>query len=254
MKKTVILLSISSLIVLGCDVPHAIQTEDPSALVALLSNPHQETRAPAAAAMRQLIAADPNSRTNDHGHKYWKKRAESVTPGMKHSDVMRLLPAHDHTLSAEQLLRSGSGTGQSHTATWRLDHYWTVTIYYRNPDTVIKYPKLQNKAMRIWVKPPVNFTGTWVTWYVNGQKSHEIGYKNGKYHGTFIAFYDNGRNSYQQHYRNGVCSGSDSGWYPDGSKMYHGNYADGKQTGTWTHWNPDGSVKTAEPTDPPDRE
>ena len=254
MKKTVIVLSISSLVMFGCDVPHAIQAEDPSALVALLSSPDKETRATAAAAMRRLIATDPNSKTNDHGEKYWRKRVESVSPGMKHSDVMRLLPPYDHTLSAERLLWSGPASGDSHVATWRLDHYWTVTIQYRNPDTVIERPELRNEAMRIWVKPPVDFTGTWVTWYVNGRKSHEIEYKNGTYNGAFIAFYHNGRQSYEQHYRNGVCSGSDSGWYPDGSKMYHGNYADGKQTGTWTRWNPDGSVKTAEPTDPPDRE
>ncbi len=145
------------------------------------------------------------------------------------------------------------GSGDSHVSTWRLDQYWTVTIQYRNPDTVIERPKLHNGAMRIWVKPPVDFTGFWVTWYVNGRKSHEIEYKNGKYHGKFIAFYDNGRKCVQQHYRNGVCSGADSGWYPDGSKAYHGNHADGKQTGTWTHWDRDGNVKTAKSMDAPDK-
>jgi hypothetical protein len=253
MKETIIAFLISSIIVCGCNVLHAVKTQDSSELVALLSNPHQETRDAAAATLRELIATDPRSRTNDHGYEYWQKRAESVKPGMKHSDVMRLLPAYDHTLSVEQLIYSGAGTGQSHTAIWRLDHYWTVTIYYRNPDTVITRPRIRNKAMRIWVKPPANFTGTWVTWYVNGQKSHEIEYKNGKYHGTFITFYDNGQKCVQQHYRNGICSGSDSGWYSDGMKMYHGNYEDDKQTGTWTYWNPDGGVKTIEQRDEVDK-
>jgi len=223
-----------------------IEYKDPLELVALLSNPNEETRAVAAAAMRQIIAADLGAKTVDHGEEYWKKRVESVTTGMKHSEVLRLLPAYDTTLSAEQLLWSGVGSGQTHIAMWRLDHYWTVTILYRNPDTVIKCPKLQNEAMRFWVEPPVNFTGTWVTWHVNGQKSHEIEYNNGKYHGLFGAFYDNGQKCYQQHFKDGVCSGSDSGWYPDGSKMYHGNYTDGKQTGTWTHWDDDGNVSTVE--------
>lgn len=253
MKRIVIAFFVMLLSLLGCNAKHAVETEDASGFVAALSSPSNETRAGAAASLRRLLTADPNSRTNDHGEKYWKQRVASVIPGMKHSAVMKLLPAYDQALSAEQLLWSGPGSGDSHIATWRLDHYWTVTIQYRNPDTVIEHPKLQNEAMRVWVIPPEDFNGTWVTWYVNGRKSHSIEYKNGKYHGAFIAFYDNGNKCYQQHYRNGVCSGSDSGWYPDGSKMYHGNYTDGKQTGTWTHWKADGSVKTAEPKDELDK-
>lgn len=230
----------------SCRSPSVVQAEDPAALVALFRHPDNETRATAAAAMRGLIVTNPSLRTNDQGEKYWKKRVESVTPGMKHSDVMRLLPPYDRTLSADRLLWSGPGSGDSHIATWRLDHYWSVTIQYRNPDSVIERPKLQNKAMRIWVEPPGDLTGTWVTWYVNGLKSHRIEYKNGKYHGAFIAFYDDEQKCYEQHYSNGVCSGSDSGWYPDGNKMYHGNYTNGKQTGTWTHWDRDGSVRNVE--------
>lgn len=249
MKKISIATCILFLILFApclCDDELTVESKDPLELVALLSDPNGETRATAAAAMRQLIAADPGVKTNDHGEEYWKKRVESVKAGMKHSDVLSLLPPYDTTLSAERLLWSGVGSGDSHIATWRLDHYWTVTIQYRNPDTVIERPKLQNSAMRFWVEPPADFTGTWVTWHVNGQKSHEIEYKNGKYHGSFSAFYDNGRKRYQQHYRDGVCSGSASGWYPDGSKKYQGNYTDGKQTGTWTHWNEDGSVSTVD--------
>ena len=157
----------------------------------------------------------------------------------KHSEVLELLPVYEQMIS-------GEGSGDSHVLRWRLDHYWIVTVQYRNPDTVIERPKLESEAMHTWVKPPENFTGKWVTWYVNGHKSHEIEYKDGKYHGTFIAFYDNGQMRCRQYYNNGICSGTDTGWYPDGSVMYQGTYTNNKQTGIWIHWKPDGSVNTRE--------
>ncbi|MFC1499299.1 toxin-antitoxin system YwqK family antitoxin [Verrucomicrobiota bacterium] len=246
MKKIVITLSVSFLVVLGCNVPHATKTKDPFAFVTLLGNPDKEIRATAAASIRRLIAVDPSLKTNDHGEEYWKKRIDAVKSGMKHSDVMRLLPPYDNTLSAEQLLWSGMGSGDSHFATWRLDHYWTIRITYRNPDTVIGRPSLQNEAMHIRVMPPEDFTGTWVMWYVNGQERYRIEHTNGKYHGLLIVFYDNGRKSYQQHYKNGLASGSGAGWHPDGSKMYKINYTNGKPTGTWTHWDRDGKVRNVE--------
>jgi len=228
----------------GCNSPCTDQTKEPTTLVELLSNPDQNIRAEAAATLRRLIGTNSSLKTNNHGEKYWKKRVESVTPGMRHSDVIKILPAYNKTLSADRLLWSGSGSGDSHIGRWRLDHYWIVMIQYRNPDRVIETPKLQNKAMRVWVKPPKGFSGTWITWYINGFKDHVIEYKNDKYNGAFIVFYDNGHKSYQQHYKAGVCSGPSLGWYTDGRKMYNGNYINNKQTGTWTHWFPDGRLRS----------
>lgn len=221
----------------NCGLP--VESKHSLELVALLSDPDGETRAAAAAELRQLIAANPEAKTNNHGEEYWKKQLESVTAGTKYSEVIKSLPAYGKE-------RSEDWSGRSGNARWRLDHYWTVTIHYRNPDTVIKRPTLENKAMRIWVDAAADFTGTWVTWHVNGQKSHEIEYKNGKFHGSFFVFYDNGQKFHQQYYINGVCSGSASVWYPDGSKKCQGNYTHGKKTGTWIYWNEDGSVDTVE--------
>lgn len=208
-------------------------------LVALLSNPDGETRAAAAAELRQLIAANPDAKTNDHGEEYWKRFFKSVTAGTKYSDFKKLLPDSAHALMDNH-------SGWSGTATWRLDHYWIVSISYRDPDEVCVRPKLRSQAMSVWVEPPSNFTGTWVTWYVNGQKSHEIEYKNGKPHGSSIAYYDNGQKCYQHHFRDGAESGPALGWHSDGSKAYTGTYTDGKRTGKWIFWNEDGSVDTVE--------
>jgi hypothetical protein len=157
---------------------------------------------------------------------------------MKHDEVLRILPPVDENIS-------GNGSGQSHNLQWRLDDYWTVTVYYNNPDLVHEMgPTLNRRARAVWMKPPDDFSGKWTTWHVNGQKANEIDYEDGKYHGTFIAYYDNGRMTYEQHYVNGICSGADRGWYADGAKSYEGQYVDGKQDGTWTHWNQDGRLQT----------
>lgn len=205
MRNTIIFLLILAFITLsGCNTTCKVQTENPLVLVASLSNQNSVSRAKAAKELRQLIADDPSLKTNDHGKDYWMKLAESVKPGMKHSEVIKILPPYRSEMSS---LSSGS----CHIRIWRLDHYWVVTVYYNRLDKVTVTPKLKNKTMYAWVKPPKNFTGTWETWYVNGQKRHKIEYENGKYNGDFIIFNDKGHKRCQQHYKAGVCSGSDSG-------------------------------------------
>ena len=220
--------------------------EAASRRVAALSDASNEVRAAAAASLRQLLAANPSAKTNDHGQEHWERQAAKVKPGMKHAEVVTLLPPYDKTLSQERLLWSGAGTGDSHIGVWRLDHYWFVTVQYRNPDTVIEQPSLHNIAMHIWVKPPDTFTGAWVTWHVNGQKWREVEYKEGKYRGCLTVYHDNGQKSYEQHYVNGVCSGAHTGWNRSGRKSYEGQYAEGKREGTWTHWYEDGRVRSRE--------
>ncbi len=261
---SIILAATVTLVWLGCtaarrqrDSAAAVKTEPgPSGavtdskhvagLVAALGDPGNETRATAAASLRRLLAADPDARTNDHGRDYWEERAARVKPGMKHAEAVKLFPPLDQDLLLERLLWSGPGSGQTHIGRWRLDHYWVVIIQYRNPDTVLERPTLENRALHVWVKPPDGLTGTWVTWHVNGQKGRELEYANGKYYGAFIAYHDNGQKSYEQHYENGVCSGTDTGWYRNGRKSYAGRYANGKREGTWTHWYEDGRVRSRE--------
>ncbi len=214
--------------------------KDLSKLVARLREASNESRAAAAASLRQALATNPSRRTNDHGREYWEQRTAKVKPGMKHAEVLKLLPPFG------QGGTGGMGSGASHVGTWRLDHYWTVVVQYQNPDRVIKRPELRRRAMSIWVKPLEDYTGSWVTWHVNGQKSHEIEYKNGKYDGRFTSYYDNGRKMVEQHYRSGIGSGVDTGWSRDGRKLYEGKYVGGKRQGTWTHWNEDGKLKSRE--------
>lgn len=207
-------------------------------LIGELANVDGAVRDGAAAKLRELLASDKGARTNNRGRLYWEERLNQVQAGMSHEEVKRLLPPADASVS--EGWSGGSGNRQ-----WRLDDYWMVNVYYYYPDRVHEMrPTLRRQAREVGVDLPADFTGTFVTYYVNGRKSSEVEYKNGKTHGTFTWFHDNGRKAYEQHYVDGTCSGADRGWYADGGLAYEGNYMDGKQEGTWTHWREDGRLQS----------
>jgi len=212
-------------------------------LVSQLRDNDELVRAEAAGQIRKTLAEHPERRSRDNGREYWEKRIARVEIGMKHTDVVELLPSLTMQ-PADDLLHTGPGSADWRYANWRLDHYWTITILYQNPDRVRELPKLQNSAMDVWADPPEKYTGIWTTWFVNGQKSSQRSYRDGKYHGTLTVYHDNGNKSYEQHYEEGTCSGKDSGWNRDGTKMYEGQYVNGKQHGTWTHWYADGKLRS----------
>jgi len=204
-----------------------------------LHDPSNDVRAAAAKALREIVAKYGNGTSNirerDAGEARWMEKVKQVKPGMAKAEVQRILPPFP-----ESPENSGSGTGDSHNTSHRLDPHWIVTVQYRNPDKVIEQPELKRLELRFYVTPPPNYTGTWLAWYINGQKSHEIEFKDGKYDGVFTSFYDNDQKLYEQHYTKGVCDGADIGWYRDGKKMYVGRYRNGKQDGQWIHWYPNG--------------
>src|SRR5579862_9142579 len=213
--------------------------QDIPTLIAALSDSNNATRAEAAALLREKLAENPSLRLDDHGEEFWTKRFSSIQPGMKEALVLKLLPAN----ARKELI---AGTGGGHVEVWRLDSYWKLDVAYHNPDTVAAQPKLTHEAMPLWVQPPTDHTGPWVSYYVNGQKLSESQYRNGKYEGTVSGYHDNGQKSYEQHYAEGVSNGPDFGWYRDGRRMYEGQYANDKQAGKWTRWREDGKLMQRE--------
>ncbi len=210
-------------------------SQDVAGLIAALSNLNNATRAEAAALLRERLAADPSLRVDDHGRKFWAKRFAAVRPGMKKAQVLKLLPAN----AKKELV---VGSGQSHLESWRLDSYWTVTVHYTNPDIVAAPPTFTNEAMTIGVSPAADYSGAWVTYYVNGQKHRESQYRSGKLDGLHSDYYENGQKSVEQNQVNGECAGPGTGWYRDGRKMYEGQCVAGKYGGAWTHWREDGTL------------
>jgi hypothetical protein len=209
--------------------------ESVAAHLKALRSPDDKTRAAAAAALRRIVAKYPSGTiylaSKDGGEAAWREKVNRVTVGMTKAEVLKILPPFkDAPESAEH------GSGDSHIVSYRLDHHWMVTVYYRNPGKVLAPPTLTRRALRIDFAPPAGFTGTWVTWHVNGQKGFERRYRNGNYDGVLTSFHDHGGKHFEQHYVDNVIHGTDTGWYPDGKLSYTARYRDGKKEGTWTHW------------------
>ncbi len=211
-----------------------------TSLLEKLSDIDNDVHANAATELRELLASDAGARTNNRGRLYWEERLSKVKPGMTHDEVQQLLPPADEGVA--ESWSGGSGYKQ-----WRLDDYWNITVHYNYPDSVHEMrPTLRRHAREVWVDPPADFTGTWTTYHINGQKAREAEYKNGKRNGAVTVYHDNGRKAYEQHYVDDVCTGTDCGWYPSGVRSYEGNYANGKRDGVWVHWSEDGRFQSRE--------
>jgi antitoxin component YwqK of YwqJK toxin-antitoxin module len=222
----------------GAAKPNVDKPDDEAAVAAnikALQSANSETRATAAAELQRIVAKYPSGTIylakKDGGEAVWREKVNRIDAGMTKAEVFKILP-----LFPEEPGISEHGSGDSHIVSYRLDYHWMVTIYYRNPDKVIERPTLTKRAMRVHVAPPKDFTGTWATWHVNGQKGIETQYKDGRYDGVLTSYHDNGAKGFEQHYANNEIHGADSGWFPNGKVSYTAHYRNGKKEGTWTHW------------------
>jgi hypothetical protein len=55
-------------------------------------------------------------------------------------------------------------------------------------DYQLEEAELRKDVRYVWVSPPKGFTGTWTTYFINGRKSHEFGYRDGSYFGTCTTY------------------------------------------------------------------
>jgi hypothetical protein len=172
------------------------------------------------------------SRTN------WEALVNSITNGMTKANMLELLsPYHATPLW-------GDASGGSHSQAYRLDDAWILVCWFRNQDGILLDRKLSSNFRYVWVAPSTNFSGIWITYFVDGQKSHEIHYEGGKYHGEVISYNPDGTKGVVQHYDHHIAEGADTGFFPSGRTNYQGIYNLGKQVGTWTWYNEDGSMKS----------
>jgi antitoxin component YwqK of YwqJK toxin-antitoxin module len=125
---------------------------------------------------------------------------------------------------------------------YRLDHTWHLHCWFRNEGNVLIKATLEERTRHIWIAPPADFTGTWIVYFVNGQPSHEIEYRDGKYHGKFTANHTTGAKSVVQHYGPDGADGEDTGYYPSGKVSYRAHYSKGQPIGVWTWYNEQGEV------------
>ena len=197
-----------------------------------LSSLSQEARDAAAKILRSNYTAP--SRTN------WDAIVGAITNGTTKTNVLKLLSPFKVTP------QGGVGSGGSYSESYRLDDAWVLICWFTQRDDALLDRKLSSSLRNVWIAPPADFTDIWITYFVNGQKSHEIHYDDGKYYGEFIAFNPDGSKCYVQHYDHQVCEGADTGYFASGRTNYSGMYKAGKQVGVWVWYNEDGTIKNTQ--------
>jgi hypothetical protein len=197
-----------------------------------LASSLQEARDAAARELRASFVAPPRSK--------WEFLVAAIKPGDTKQSVMEILRPYNVTTE------SGVASGQTSTENYRLDDAWVLFCSYQRSPTAetIMEVTLRENLRHIWVAPAQTFSGVWTVYFVNGQRSHEINYADGRYFGEFTAFRSDGSKLYVQHYGPSGIDGEDTGYFPSGRVMYRAFYKKGTAVGTWTHYNEDGSVRS----------
>ena len=195
-----------------------------------LASPNQEVRDKTAAVQRATFKSTPESK--------WTPIVDKITKGQSKIEILKLLQPFNVTKGM------GAGSGQSHSESFRLDDEWLLTCFFYNEGDILIDRVLTPSIRQVGIKPPEDFTGQWVLYFINGIKSHEISMKNGHYFGEFIAYHANGAKAYVQHYTEKGVDGADTGYHPSGKVAYNGQHKEGKQVGTWTWYDESGKVSS----------
>ena len=196
-----------------------------------LSSPSQETRDRAAAELRRTFRSTPASK--------WTPTLDKIKKGQSKKEILGML--------GPSMTNEGSlGSTSSHMARYRLDHEWMLYCRFKNEGDILIECQLSQMLDHIWTPPPQHFTGIWVVYFVNGQKSDQINYKDGKYFGESISYRSDGSTNFVQHYNANGCDGADTGFFPSGKIHYRGQYKAGKRVGTWTVYDESGKITNTE--------
>ena len=203
-----------------------------------LGSASQHVRDAAAERLRETFVAPPRSR--------WEPVVAALKPGDSRESVLQALKPYGVADAGPRISGGGASSEQ-----YRLDEVWVLIASFGRSDELLR-TELTELIAHVWVTPAPDFSGVWTTYFVNGQRSHEIQYKDGRYFGTFIAFRADGSQLYRQHYRLEGVEGEDTGYFPSGAVMYHGQYRNNTQFGTWVWYNEDGSVRSTQDFPGPD--
>ena len=88
------------------------------------------------------------------------------------------------------------------------------------------------------------YTGKRYGLHLNGQKSMEGNYKDGKEDGLWVWWYENGQKEAEINWKNGKQDGLHLNWYENGQKAAEGNNKDGKLDGPSVMWHKNGQKKS----------
>jgi hypothetical protein len=169
-------------------------------LVAELSSPDPKVRDNAAAEIRGTCKEVPESK--------WQPLLKAINTGEDKADVLKLLkPLH------VELVPTISGGGYQ-VECYRLDDDWILKCWYQDGTDRLGDKQLLLDIKRIWVDCPEHYTGKWVEYFANGQKSAETNCKDGQGEGDQIRYYPSGRVWFIDHYKGGEAVGT-SMWYDE---------------------------------------
>jgi hypothetical protein len=214
--------SLLFLLTLGADAPHI------EALVTKLASPSQVERDEAAEQLRGVFEATPR--------KTWEPLLAELKPGLTKKELRAKLKPE------QRESQGGIADGGSHMEEYRLDNSWQLRCWFHNEGNILRQVTLIERMRYVWVAPPPEFTGEWITYFVNGQVSHRVDYRSGQYQGRFTSYHPNGSPSVVQNYGPDGADGDDTGYHPSGKVMYRAYYSKGKAVGIWTWYNEHGDV------------
>ena len=201
-----------------------------------LASPSQEVRDAAAKVLR--AKAKPTWKIK------WFFFTSHIKKGEAEKDILELL----HSCKFNTEPEAGMG-GLGEYREYRLDDYWLLGCVFNNNDykrLFLEEWKLKSRWRDVFIKPPTNFSGVWITYYANGQKSTESNYKGGSRSGEFIGFDPNGSKRSVWHYDNGVAQGLYTQYFPSGQIQVQCQYSNAVRVGDRVLYYENGSKRSSE--------
>ena len=125
----------------------------------------------------------------------------------------------------------------------RLDNAWVLSLYFEPTNHTLTLKQM--KVAEVWVDPSTHFTGVWIVYYANGQKSQEVHYKDGKRQGNLIAFNSDGSANCILHYAHDLPDGACVTYYASGRTNTRTVFKAGRLVST-VLYNEDGTVNRVE--------
>jgi hypothetical protein len=197
-----------------------------SAPVDDLASPDQAKRDAAAAVQRKTWTHAPRSK--------WQPLLDKMTAGSPRQAALDLLDAY------HPATEGGVADGGSSNSSYRVDDFWIFNLAVNDRANTIISATLRQEPQRIWIAPPKNFTGTWITYYVNGQRCIDMTYRNGITTGL-IRYRPDGTKEQLMRMDDAGEALEEIDYYPSGAVEREGKYVGGRPFGFWQHFREDGT-------------
>ena len=197
-----------------------------------LASPSQETRDAAAKTLRATAKPPPRIK--------WFFFTSHIKTGETESNILELLRSSNLSTN----IVGGMG-GLVDYYEYRLDDYWLLGCVFNNNDykrKILEDWKLIPRWRDVWVRPPTNFTGIWITYFANGQTNSEANYKDGFRSGKESYFYPDGSISSVWHYDHDKRNGSWKQYFSSGRIQDQVQYSNNVRIGIRVRYNEDGTT------------